>query len=1260
MSKINQKSIILFFVAIAISNFVFSSVSASAEVIEEIYSETFDGFGLTGLDGVAPTIGPEGVFWAAKDEFVKTDGSVTSDPGGMLLPFTPELDKVYTLSMHMTHVGTKYLGLGFTKDPINYAQADTGNRFPQKNGLAFMLYGDGGVIKTYGGLNAANEIVNTGVYSESKVWLSIVIDTTGDGSSFTADFQIDGESITGGPKRIAQSVDNINYAGIGSYGKPSGGSPAGSMVDNFRLVEGLDELPFEPAVLVVSIYYEAFDGNGLTGFDGVDPTLGDGTWASKGQFVKTDGSINGLAGGAFLPFAPQIDKVYNLSIDMNHIGAKYLGIGFTKDPINYGQQDTGNRFPQKDGLAFILYGNGGVINIYGGLNATNEIANTGTYVPGTDINLSIIIDTAGKGNIFTADFQIDGKSITDGPQTVNQPVSSINYVGIGSYGTRDGGSPAGSTVDNFYLTEGIHDPNAPAIIDAGIDMITWSGEPVVLDATVINNSDPVAPLTYDWSANPAEGVVFDPNAYVEDPTVTITRATDNPSAVTLTLAVNTVDGLEVNVVTDTLTIDLYDDACRAARLGRWLDVDYPADLHGDCIINLKDFALIAEQWLDGFQFDDLAEMASIWLDDYKLTEPATGNVPLADLFTAITDLTEHVEGTSALTLSKIGVHKRTIDSQSQFIGDNNRIIEACLDLVQAYDTEIGPLFVNGSPIQTFTRSEVTDNIHWTVFNVMQYIMDYVYTAENISKYGTLLDGYKFGSSAHFPGSVDPPSDPDATYTVPINGSFLLIPYVREIDKGTARKPTGAYVAPGSIATVIVPSSLVGKGYQIRVGAYTWDHSKKPTVKRLDRVSLTFDIGSTEVKVANPLGGGIYIEVPYLADAGIVDIQIKNAVRAPYFSAKSFHATTLEEWQNVECHHPAPTADFQSDKFMMQVPTSWIYALDDPVTLMEDWDASCDATNDLMGFPHVRGKETYYTQVDIQMRGNAYYPGYPTSNAGYDPDRDYGGNYGNYHLSGPRNAYSFVFHEQGHGYLFTKFNGETESTVNLLHVPVWQEFGYSLDDAFRASRSEDYKYRTLETTAVCWMMCENFMLEQSMDEKDKKYQLKGHAKYVDIARLFGWDALGDYWHSINEDYENGIIWPKNCTDYDRIILRLSEKAGVDLRPLLQFWGIQPDNAADLASEIVAAGLPASADIYDTLVRYKSLIPDDNAAYQDFAYAWWNYKQPRSVDDASNVYQTEAYHAVLWDTYDAAYEAQIQTNVQNIIDLYFPDGRPGTGL
>jgi hypothetical protein len=213
----------------------------------------------------------------------------------------------------------------------------------------------------------------------------------------------------------------------------------------------------------------------------------------------------------------------------------------------------------------------------------------------------------------------------------------------------------------------------------------------------------------------------------------------------------------------------------------------------------------------------------------------------------------------------------------------------------------------------------------------------------------------------------------------------------------------------------------------------------------------YDINALQTKVANPLGGGIYIEVPYLANAGVVNVQIKNAVRSPFFSATSHHKTSLAEWLDTERNFKAPWADFQSDKFMMQVPTSWIYAHPDPVTLMAKWDLAMDATNDLMGFPHLRGKEPGYDQVDLFLRGSAYFPGYPTGNNTYSPTGNYGGYANSYLVRGPQYAPDFEFHELGHSYLFPKFPGEVESVVNLLHVAVWNEkFGYSLNEAFRAS------------------------------------------------------------------------------------------------------------------------------------------------------------------------------------------------------------------
>jgi len=620
----------------------------------------------------------------------------------------------------------------------------------------------------------------------------------------------------------------------------------------------------------------------------------------------------------------------------------------------------------------------------------------------------------------------------------------------------------------------------------------------------------------------------------------------------------------------------------------------------------------------------------------------TGN---SALVSALVELKAHVTGESPLSGSQIAAHKATIvDNRLGFRSSANSIA-AAMDLVHTYDEELGPLWVARS---LPNRAQLTDDIHYTVFKVMQYLMDYGYSTTNLTNHYELFNGFAFGSSANFPGPCPPPEDPEAIHTVLIDADYPNT-WGREVfgQSDPSPKPTGTYLAPGSIATVTVPAALVGRGYYVRVGAHAWDFEEKTAVKRLDRCAKRYSIDSTTIKVANPLGGGIYIEVPqYIEDIGVVSVQIQNAVRSPYFSAKSFHQTTLSEWQNIERHHPAPWADFQSEKVMMQVPTSWIYAMDDPATLMADWDKAADILNDFMGFPRDRGRETIYNQVDLLLRAVAYTPGYPAVNNTYNPNQDYGGYANNYLVRGPQYATDFEFHELGHAYRFDKFPGETESDVNLLHVPVFHGFGYTLDEAFRASRGAP-EYATLETTAIAWMMCDNFLNGNIMEQAEKQYALKGHAKFVEIARLFGWERLSNYFKSFNEDYENGV---SVVDEVDSLLLRLSTRVGIDLRPLFHFWGVPPVNAPALESSIAAANLPDSGMIYDTLVRYKSLIPADNSEFRTFALGWWE-RQP--LDSG---FSEERNHASRWADYDPAMATATADRAQEIIDLYFPNGRP----
>jgi len=174
--------------------------------------------------------------------------------------------------------------------------------------------------------------------------------------------------------------------------------------------------------------------------------------------------------------------------------------------------------------------------------------------------------------------------------------------GTAGYGVGDTSMTQVSGDRIFHLDLSTADPNLPSV-NAGVDMITWSGQQVQLDPNIAEKEgSDWTNLTYAWSADPDDGVEFsDPNALA--PTVTITKATSNPSIVTLTLAVNN-EGRVEPPVTNTMTIDVYDDSCLAAKAAGSVELD-PTDIDGNCITAFEDFAL----------------MAITWFDDYSLKEP---------------------------------------------------------------------------------------------------------------------------------------------------------------------------------------------------------------------------------------------------------------------------------------------------------------------------------------------------------------------------------------------------------------------------------------------------------------------------------------------------------------------------------------------------------------------------------------------------------------------------------------------------------------
>jgi autotransporter-associated beta strand protein len=303
-----------------------------------------------------------------------------------------------------------------------------------------------------------------------------------------------------------------------------------------------------------------------------------------------------------------------------------------------------------------------------------------------------------------------------------------------------------------------------------------------------------------------------------------------------------------------------------------------------------------------------------------------------------------------------------------------------------------------------------------------------------------------------------------------------------------------------------------------------------------------------------------------------------------------------------------------------------------VQLMVDWDKAMDAINSLMGFPLDRGKETMYCQVDVIMRSSVHAPGYPAVNVTSNVNSEVSpaGYVNNYLVRGPGaspTAANIEFHEQGHAYFFPKFGGETESAVNLLQpAMLHRKFGYSIDVAHAGSLGSSSVHRTLDNTAVAWMCCFSFSPQRDTDGRGGKglpaqgpRQVSRHRPTVRLGRPRHLLAL----------VHGGRCQRHFLCEYRRrLLLRLSRSVGKDIRPLFHFWGIHPQNPSALAAAIAAENIPASPEIRDLLLRYRTLVPANNAAYRTFMLNWWG-RKPTVAG-----YWEETDHAMQWDeTLDA---------------------------
>ena len=493
--------------------------------------------------------------------------------------------------------------------------------------------------------------------------------------------------------------------------------------------------------------------------------------------------------------------------------------------------------------------------------------------------------------------------------------------------------------------------------------------------------------------------------------------------------------------------------------------------------------------------------------------------------------------------------------------------------------------------------------------VQQAIMDEVYNAGVLSACSeSIFRGRGWQTAKHFPGHAPPPENSAVVHQIKIQADVPKF-WGRWVSYATdaAQKPTGLYLSPGEIATVTVPKALVNKGYKVLVGTQVYDHKRKNMHKRMDRVTVEYDIVETTTLISNPLGGSLYILVPYLAADGLVTLRISGGViLSPFFQVTSFNQMTNADW-NVRRNALGPWTDFETDKFMLTVPTSWIFNLQNPTELMHLYDLSMDGVSEFLGYPPTkRNRKVLYLAVDTEIKANGVYsPGYPQVNHVYDPRKTYDGSHPVWLLRKPRPGWYTCWHELGHAQQLFGYNGEGEAIVNYIYTFLaHMTFKKVFDKAFNGGYLVPGQFHSPDSAAVDWMVTANFRNGNEMDKSfgdfsQFAYQHRGFGKYADITRLFGWESVTSYYHQKNLDANDRIVRDEDMHKDDARTLQLSIAAKYDLTPLVHFWGIFPVNEGQLQARIQAQGLPSSEQIRCLLVRYRSLVPLSNDHFKVFA-------------------------------------------------------------
>ncbi|MEM7128868.1 MAG: Ig-like domain-containing protein [Chloroflexota bacterium] len=357
-------------------------------------------------------------------------------------------------------------------------------------------------------------------------------------------------------------------------------------------------------------------------------------------------------------------------------------------------------------------------------------------------------------------------------------------------------------------------------------------------------------------------------------------------------------------------------------------------------------------------------------------------------------------------------------------------------------------------------------------------------------------------------------------------------------------PTGLFVAPGEVVTVTVPPELIGQGYKIRVNAHSDNISPRSSWERPPVVHRVFPVDQATLPVANGFGGLLFVDFGSTpANIGTVEIQIENAVEAPYFDVNQH---TDQQWMATLRHRPAPFGILVSDHMIIALPKRHIESanLIEPTALMHWWNQVVMDQDDLADQGQFRTSPEL-ANVDVQISAGAAHAGYP-----YQAYEKHWGNMADWNRLRERGSWG-DFHELGHNHQrgWWTFDGDTEVSVNIFS-------NYSLETMV-LNPVGGWGYST-DPVQVIKQAIEAVKLGGTYSSKFDRWPF-----WFQLADGFGWDTYYQVFKGYEEDKANNPdrLPTTNAEEKEQWFTRWSNQVGYDMSTfMVDTWGLQVSQSA----------------------------------------------------------------------------------------------------